>query len=334
MDLYVQQVEHYLAHQDQFLEDVLRALEDVLSGLGTFLREHGALYELRQPQKEPMREAAIKWRAEIEKQFGGSNFDAVARRFLAPNFHIIFDADDEIDGDADTEKQRKILTKSLDAIRNKRLDQLPFPTAMQEALGRDILTCPEKWIALTKELEAEVRLLDSEISWVDAALDRIRIATYSAILCINETAVRDMINQYKDRRDLAEEARRIAEEKIGKTDLTLERALRLGVLAAAMVTTGDDYIDLEEDIAKKKNTGMTLCDNPPALYTSVLVYSQNQMPPEEYLNGYERWVIEFFIWFYHDSEEVIRFVNSQSSLAANFIYKRKETNPSNGKEEA
>ena len=331
MDLYVQQVEHYLAHQDQFLEDVLRTLEEILAGLAEFLRDHGALYEIRQPQKEPLREAATKWRTDVEKQFGGANFDAIARRFLAPNFHIIFDADDEIDGDADTEKQRKILTKSLDAIRNKRLDQLPFPSAMQETLGRDILTCPEKWIALTKELEAEVRLLDPEISWIDATLDRIRIATYSAVLCINESAVRDMINQHKDRRDLAEEARRIAEEKIGKTDLTLERALRLGILAAVMVTTGDDYIDLEEDIAKSKNTGMTLCDNPAALYTSVLMYCQKEMPV---FNGYERWVTEFFIWFYHDSNEVIQFVTSQSSLAANFIYKRKQTNPPNGKEEA
>ncbi len=331
MDLYVQQVEHYLAHQDQFLEDVLRALEEILSGLAEFLRDHGALYEIRPPQKDPLREAAIKWRTDIEKQFGGSNFDAIARRFLAPNFHIIFDADDEIDGDADMEKQRKILTKSLNAIRNKRLDQLPFPPAMQETLGRDILTCPEKWVALTKELEAEVRLLDPEISWIDATLDRIRIATYSAVLCINESAVRDMINQHKDRRDLAEEARRIAEEKIGKTDVTAEDALRLGILAAVMVTTGDDYIDLEEDIAKSKNTGMTLCDNPAALYTSVLIYSQKEMPP---VNGYERWVTEFFIWFYHDSNEVIQFVTSQSSLAANFIYKRKQTNPPNGKEEA
>lgn len=327
MDLQI--VEHYLAHQDQFLEDVLRAMEETLSGLGVFLREHGALYELRQPQKDELREAAIRWRTNVEKEFGGSNFDAIARRFLAPNFHIIFDADDEIDGDPDVEMQRKILTKSLNAIREKRLDKLPFPSAMQETLGRDILTCPEKWIALTKELEAEVRLLDPEISWVDAALDRIRIALYSAILCINEAAIRDTVNQYKHRQDLADKAREIGEEKVGKVNLNLEGVLRLGILAGAMVTTGDDYIDLEEDIAKKKNTGMTLCDNPAALYTSVLMYAQNTMPA---VNGYERWVAEFFLWFYHDSDEVIRFVTSQSKLAAAFIYKRKETNPPNGKE--
>jgi len=323
MDLYVQQVEHYLAHQDQFLEDVLRIMEETLAGLAAFLREHGTLYELRQPQKEELREAAIQWRAGIEKGFGGSSFDSIARRFLAPNFHIIFEADDEIDGDPDIERQRKILTKSLDAIREKRLDKLPFPPAMQETLGRDILTSPEKWIALTKELEAEVRLLDPEISWVDAALDRIRIALYSAILCINETAVRDTVNQYKNGKNLTEKAREIVEEKIGQIDINSVDALRLGILAGAMVTTGDDYIDLEEDIAKKKNTGMTLCDNPAALYTSVLMYAQSQMPA---VNGYERWVTEFFIWFYHDSDEVIRFVTSQSSLAASFIYKRKQTN--------
>lgn len=327
MDVYVQQVEYYLQHRDEFFDEVYIIAEECSERLQAFLQEKTAVYDLRQPMKDELREAAIRWRTNAEKEFGNQDLDSIALRFLAPNFHIIFDADDMIDEDPSVDKQREILTRSLEAIKSETYDNLPFPAPFREMLVRDILTGPEKRLALVKELEAEVRLLDPTIHWIDATLDRIRVAFYSVLLCINEPALAQYVDEYKSAA-LAEKIYRIADEKIGKTTPNTVRAMRLIWFGIAMATMGDDLIDLEEDRRVSKNTGMTRCENPDALYTSILTFVQAQLDPVLYANGYERWVPEFFLWFYYEPNEVIQFVASQTPLAAKFVYKRKETNPS------
>lgn len=327
MDVYVQQVDYYLQHRDEFYEEIYTVAEECSEQLRAFLREKMAFYELRQPMKDELREAAVRWRTNTEKEFGHHDLDSIAMRFLAPNFHIIFDADDAIDEQPNVERQRKMFTISLEAIKSENYDQLPFPAEFREVLVRDILTGPEKRAALVEELAAEVRLLDPNVDWIDATLDRIRIAFYSAIICINEPALAKYVEEYKSAA-LAEKLYRIAEDKLGKMNPNVVRAMRLAWFAAAMVATGDDLIDLEEDLRTNKNTGMTRCGNPDALYASVLTFIQSRLNPDLYANGYERWVVEFFLWFYHNPNEVIDFVTSQSPLAAKFVYKRKETNPS------
>lgn len=327
MDVYVRQVDYYLQHRDEFFDEIYTVAEECSERLRTFLREKFALYELRTPMKDEMREAAIRWRTNVEQEFGNQDLDSIALRFLAPNFHIIFDADDAIDEEPNVERQRKMFTASLEAIKSENYDQLPFPAEFREMLVRDILTGPEKRAALVEELAAEVRLLDPNVDWIEATLDRIRIAFYSAIICVNEPALAKYVEEYKSAA-LAEKLYRIAEDKLGKMNPNSVRAMRLVWFAVAMTATGDDLIDLEEDLRTNKNTGMTRCGNPDALYASVLTFVRTQLDPDLYANGYERWVVEFFLWFYHEPNEVIDFVTSHSSLAAKFVYKRRETNPS------
>jgi hypothetical protein len=78
---------------------------------------------------------------------------------------------------------------------------------MQETLGRDILTCPEKAdLPWTEELEAEkCDSSDPEISWIDATLGpNPNCNLFGGPLRQRVYCPRHDQDQDKDRRDLAE----------------------------------------------------------------------------------------------------------------------------------
>jgi len=110
-----------------------------------------------------------------------------ASMFLVPNWFVIFHADNHLDsGKKSLEQQRELIGAILADLRTTgNVSSTNLPDAIVKVINEEFLTEPLKVQALISELTAEYNLCDPTIGWKDAMKERIRVACYSVLLCVN-----------------------------------------------------------------------------------------------------------------------------------------------------
>jgi hypothetical protein len=274
----------------------LEGIENVLTEFREFLNTKSTHYELVPPNPEPIIAYGRALKAKIAARTG-KTFDDLFPEFLIPGFDVIFKVDDMIDNGTTLEEQRIIVDKILASIESGNLD---FPEEIARPVRDTILTSEIRKRALLSELAAEKALLNPDLDWVDAMIERVRVALYSALLVLDLPKLMAAYEYYKE--DIASSP---------------EQITNMAAMWAIAIATVDDYLDCEADLEHHKVTGMTRCDNPKALFTTVVAFFRTRV-------GHsiaDLWPIEAFTSIYFDPLKCIRICYQETPTLAKYLFR-------------
>jgi hypothetical protein len=240
--------------------------------------------------------------AKIETRTG-KKLDDLFPEFLIPNFDIIFKVDDMIDNGKTMEEQRHMLHAIVTSVESGAIDSL-FPEEIAKTVRECILSSESRTKALLSELAAEIALLNPDLDWVEAMIQRARVTLYSALLVLDFAKLLQAYDEY--RLDIPYSRRELA---------------HVAAMWAIATATADDYLDREDDIKQNKVTGMTQCDDPKAVFTTIVTFFRTQVKTSADL-----WPIEAFTGIYFDPRECIRIFYQEAPRMAQYLFRTENEN--------
>jgi hypothetical protein len=309
-------------------------LEKELNAYSTFLDTRLRTYNVPCPNLDEMTDFADRFKANVSEDIGKS-FEELFKHIVSPNWKIMFDADNIIDTGKTLDEQKAILGGLLESLRTHRKIDTQFMTEeIRAILNTQFLNQDYKYYVLLELLESEYRLCNPDICWKDALLDRIRIMFYSGLF-IGEVDkiedVLDILNSKTARSILPSRITCILKELIQiqsfDNTLTLLDIIHYCIFISIGCGSSDDYMDLEEDIANNKITGITQCTkaaiDPKDVLSTTIEYLKMNVQETEYTRSVKKWFIDLMSLMYVDMDACFEYCKHVSPYAYNIIFQRK-----------
>jgi len=303
------------------------------------------------------------WYSEMKKDVNvdvGKSVETALQETLIPNWKLIFKIDNEIDDGKSLEEQTKLLADTIQDLKeNGKLSTKHFKQEIVKIVNREFLNFPAKVQATIEELSAELRLCNTNIEWIDAMCDRIRVAYYSVLMVIDKEKIERLlqqvatvkkidvsydINNYFDDvdkyLDLEEvpptiPVRQLIDlfEKVKQNDVLPTRKLNFFDIISTLaivsegVATADDIMDIEEDLEKNKITGVIRCLNTGisvnTIFSSLITYLIKKVKLVPIVENVQLWLIELLCLMFHDQKKCLEFCRSISPDLFNTFFQRK-----------
>jgi hypothetical protein len=164
----------------------------------TFLREHTKEYEIPAPNIEFIKTHINKLQKKLTPTLE-KNIQGLLYCLILPSWKTMFDIDNFIDTDKTLEEQKEIIQDLIQSVQTTgKITDKYIPTHLVEIVNRDFLVSDLKRRVLIAELNAELKLCDPEIDWIDAVAERMRIMHFSGTLIIELSAIHTLLGSLSD----------------------------------------------------------------------------------------------------------------------------------------
>jgi hypothetical protein len=312
---------------------IVRCLTEEFGRVRTFFTSELGTYSFPPADIAPLRAYGARLQAILGRDIG-IPVELGARQVLTPHWKSIFEADNYIDSNRTPAEQAELLRRTIASVREEGRLPTEFPDA--DHLQRELVDDPLKRHLLLEELEAELRLTNPTCAWLDAWEDRTRVMYYSVLLAVDVAAVQQWSERVRaivyDGQDLdlepvcsARECQAILAtltEWIPPHSPTVEDMLGALARISVAVSLTDDAMDLEEDRANEKYTGVTQALREGVtieeVRTTCLAYLQAHAT-----TSVERWLCEAMVYAYQEETECIESCRSISPYLFQYFFQRK-----------
>lgn len=270
-------------------------LETEISKFRDFLTNNLQEYEIPPADVSLLKEYLENLKAKLSQDIGQAIEDAV-KSILVKEWKTIFAADNYIDEGKSILEQKHILNKIIEELKsNGKLTREYLPSDIVDSVNANFLQSNYKIQILIEELTSELNLCNTEIHWIDALCERIRVMFYSAFLIGDVEGIEYLIKKLIRNKeyipewiDLTEADRyyetactpndsfvhpleqlikkkeylEIFEEAknngiLPKTPITIRDVINVIILLCIGVAVSDDFMDIDEDTKNNKITGIT-----------------------------------------------------------------------------
>lgn len=270
-------------------------LETEISKFKDFLTNNLQEYDIPPADVSLLKEYLENLKEKISQDIGQAVEDAV-KSILVKEWKTIFAADNYIDEGKTISEQKSILSNIINELKTTgKLTDSYLPSKISDSVNANFLQSPYKVLILTEELTSELNLCNTDIYWIEALSERIRVMFYSAFLIGDVNGVEYLIkklirnkeytSEYFDLADAdkyyetidmpnddfvhpletlikKKEYIEIFEEAkssgiIPNQRVSIQDVIRVIILLCIGVAVSDDFMDKEEDIKNNKVTGIT-----------------------------------------------------------------------------
>jgi hypothetical protein len=316
-------------------------LEFEIERLRSFLTEHLADYTFPSADVEPLQAYFRKIQFHIQRDLGKS-FEELAKSVMLPNWKKIFDADNYIDSGRSISEQHELISKIIDSIeKTGKVDHLP--TKMAESINSEFLISEYRKLVLLEELNAERRLMNESIHWIDACLERVRVMYYSVLLVVKIDEVQSLAEKanlifYEKNTEILESVFSKKEieflfNEIEREDIvpeikpTVTDGLRLLAYCATAVSISDDLMDIEEDLENQKITGITQAQkygiSPHILHGTFIRYLEEYYSEVPQFKRGQMWFRELVLLTHQDFQKCVEMCREVSPYLFTYFFQRK-----------
>lgn len=309
-------------------------LEKELSIYKQFLETKLNYYNIERPNEESMKQYADSIKEKINTDIGKS-FEEFFMFIVVPEWKVMFECDNFIDTGKTLEQQKDILFALIESLKTSKRIEEPFMTEeVRHTVNTKFLYDDYKYCILLELLQAEYRLCFSDIHWIDALLDRVRVMFYSGLFVGDLEKVEDTIEMINSKTFKTSFPPRLIavfkqltsiasfDEKVTLFDL-------LGFLVFLSVGCGisDDFMDIEEDTLNNKITGVTQCTiqgvDVKNVLSSTIEYLRERVMPNEYCQKAKEWFLDLMSLMYVDLSACLKLCKDISPYGYEIVFQRK-----------
>jgi hypothetical protein len=181
--------------ENNLYDEIVSIIETEVKRITSFLREHIKEYEIPTPNtefiKKHINELQKKLSPTLEK-----NVEGLVYSLILPTWKTMFEIDNFIDTDKTLEEQKEIIQDLIESVENTgKITDKYIPTHLVEIVNRDFLVSDLKRRVLIAELNAELKLCNPEIDWIDAVAERMRVMHFSGALVIEISAINTLLDR-------------------------------------------------------------------------------------------------------------------------------------------